>query len=243
MELTLDFLGTRGEIDRRTRDHFRHSALLVSIEGRRLMLDCGSDWLGRLEGVGPDAIVLTHAHPDHADGLRDGAPCPVYATQETIARIGRFGLQEVLVVAPRAPFRLLGLELEAFPLEHSLIAPAVGYRIRAGDAAIFYAPDVLSILDRSAALQEIRLYVGDGASLTRSIVRRRNGVGIGHASIRTQLGWCAEEGVHWAIFTHCGSQLVRGDPGSLRDRVAELGRKLGVRAEIASDGRVVTLSG
>lgn len=52
------------------------------------MLDCGADWLGRVARLRPSAIVLTHAHPDHAAGLADGAPCPVYATAETWDRIG-----------------------------------------------------------------------------------------------------------------------------------------------------------
>ena len=53
------------------------------------MLDCGADWLGRVVRLRPSAIVLTHAHPDHAAGLTDGAPCPVYATAETWDRIRR----------------------------------------------------------------------------------------------------------------------------------------------------------
>jgi glyoxylase-like metal-dependent hydrolase (beta-lactamase superfamily II) len=47
------------------------------------MIDCGADWLARLKAVAPSAIVITHAHPDHAFGLARGAPCPVYATAET----------------------------------------------------------------------------------------------------------------------------------------------------------------
>ena len=47
------------------------------------MVDCGEDWLGNLDGLHLHAIVITHAHPDHAFGLKEGAPCPVYATQIT----------------------------------------------------------------------------------------------------------------------------------------------------------------
>jgi glyoxylase-like metal-dependent hydrolase (beta-lactamase superfamily II) len=60
-----------------------HTALLVSYRGANVMIDAGLDWLGKLKRVDPSAIVLTHAHPDHAWGLKRGAPCPVYAPQKT----------------------------------------------------------------------------------------------------------------------------------------------------------------
>jgi hypothetical protein len=46
---------------------------------------------------------------------------------------------------------------EAFPVDHSLRAPAVGYRITAGCAAIFYAPDLVSIVDEQEALSGLDL--------------------------------------------------------------------------------------
>ena len=63
------FLGTRGEIEARMRRHHMHTSLLVSHRGRDVMIDCGLDWLGKFERLHPDAIVLTHAHPDRAWGL------------------------------------------------------------------------------------------------------------------------------------------------------------------------------
>src|SRR5438874_2077480 len=70
--MRLTFLGTRGEIEARTRRHRMHSSLLVSYRSAKVMIDCGLDWLGKFERLHPDAIVLTHAHPDHAWGLKNG---------------------------------------------------------------------------------------------------------------------------------------------------------------------------
>jgi len=75
--MKLTFAGTRREIELRTRKHRRHSVLVVSYRGFRLMIDCGADWAGRAGELRPGAILLTHAHPDHAWGLRQGAPGPV----------------------------------------------------------------------------------------------------------------------------------------------------------------------
>ena len=141
----------------------------------------------------------------------------------------------------RQPFELDGIGIEAFPLEHSLRAPAVGYRIAAGRVSSFYAPDVASIPDRREALAELDPYVGDGAAIVGPILRRRDGVPIGHASIRDQLDWCRLEGVARAIFTHCGSEIVRGGERVVEEKVEALGRKRGVRAAIAHDGLEVVL--
>src|SRR5205809_3106150 len=83
-QMKLTFLGTRGEIEARTRRHRMHTSLLVSYRGARVMLYCGLDWLGKFERLHPDAIVLTHAHPDHAFDLRKGAPCPLHAPEKTL---------------------------------------------------------------------------------------------------------------------------------------------------------------
>jgi phosphoribosyl 1,2-cyclic phosphodiesterase len=237
----LRFLGTRGEIEARTRRHRRHSSLLVGYRRREVMVDCGLDWRHGLARLRPAAIVLTHAHPDHAAGLRDGAPCPVYAPAETWSAIDRYPVAERGIVEPRRPLTVLGIAFEAFPVEHSLRAPAVGYRITAGRAAIFYAPDLVSIVDEGEALAGLDLFVGDGAAVTRSIVRRRDGRAIGHASIRAQLEWCASAGVRRAVFTHCGSEIVTGDTRLVAAAVRALGSERGIEALIAHDGLELTL--
>ena len=205
------------------------------------MMDCGADWLKALSSVAPTAIILTHAHLDHAEGLASGAPCGVYATGETWSRIARYPIEDRRIVEPRIPFTVGGVKFEAFPVEHSINAPAVGYRIGAGRSTFFYVPDLAAIKDQHGALRGVAFYVGDGASIVRSMVRARDHVLIGHAPVRTQLGWCEQEKVGRAIFTHCGSEIVRGDARRVKARVRDLGREHGVDASLAYDGLTLSL--
>jgi phosphoribosyl 1,2-cyclic phosphodiesterase len=207
----------------------------------QILIDCGADWLGKLRTLRPYAILLTHAHVDHAAGLKNGAPCPVHATAETWDRLKRYAIRDRCTMIPRRPARIGHIDFEAFSVEHSLIAPAVGYRIASGGVAVFYVPDLVSICDRHEALSGIQLYIGDGASVVRPIVRRRGDVLIGHASIRDQLDWCHDEGVSRAVFTHCGSQIVKADVRAVALRVNALGRERQVQARIACDGMSLTV--
>ena len=207
------------------------------------MIDCGADWLKAVKSVAPTAIVLTHGHSDHAFGLADGAPCPVYATAETFSLIDSYPLPDRKIVRPRVPFRVDGVRFEAFPVEHSLRAPAVGYRVTADRATFFYVPDLAAIPDRAAALRGLDVYVGDGATVVRSMVRKRDHVLIGHAPIAAQLAWCGEEGVARAIFSHCGSGIVGSDGRRIAARVRRLGVEQGVEASVAHDGMTLTLAG
>jgi phosphoribosyl 1,2-cyclic phosphodiesterase len=209
----------------------------------RIMIDCGADWLKGLKTVAPTAIVLTHGHGDHAFGLAEGAPCPVFATVETWSLIDRYPLSDRHIVCARAPFRIGGVRFEAFPVEHSIKAPAVGYRVTGDRAVFFYVPDLAAIPDQDEALRGIDLYVGDGATITRSMVRHRDHALIGHAPVAAQLGWCEVEGVRSAIFTHCGSGIVKSDGRQIAARIKKLGAAQGVKASIAHDGQTLSLAG
>ncbi len=239
--MKLTFLGTRGEIDISTKQHRMHSSLMVTYQGTEVMVDCGADWLDKIEDLNPEAIVITHAHPDHAGGLREGAPCPVYAPEAARHLVESYGVRERHVIEHRKEVSIGGIAFEAFPVEHSTRAPAVGYRISAGRVTIFYSPDVVYIHDRKQALSGARLYVGDGATLTRAMVRKRNDALIGHSPIRTQLTWCQKEGVPRAIFTHCGSEIVGGDEQKIGSKVREMAEERGVQARIATDGMEVVM--
>ncbi len=200
------------------------------------MVDAGEDWRGRIGEIRPNAIVLTHAHPDHADGLQDGVDCPAYATKDTWDVIDEFRIGERHVLRESETAGVCGIEFTAVGVEHSIRCPAVGYRICAGAVTIFYAPDVVYITDRDEALNGVRLYIGDGATMQGQMVRRRGEHLIGHAPVRTQLTWCEKAGVPEAIITHCGSEIVTGDERKLNAQLRRWADERGVHAQFAHDG-------
>jgi phosphoribosyl 1,2-cyclic phosphodiesterase len=238
--MKLTFLGTRGEIEVRSRRHRRHSALLVCQDDARIMIDCGADWLNRLGAIAPTAIVLTHAHPDHAWGLAKGAPCPVYATTQTLGLLQRFPICDRRKMPLRRFVSIGGLRFTAIPVQHSIRAPAVGYRVSGRTGSFFYVPDVANLPNASDTLRRADVYIGDGATIRRSMVRKTNTNLIGHAPITMQLDWCAKANVRCAIFTHCGSPIVRGDVRALNASVQQLGYDHGIDARLACDGDRLT---
>lgn len=242
--MKLTFLGTRGLIEPKNRRHRMHSSLLAAYRGKEVMVDCGETWLGRLKEISPRAVVLTHAHPDHAFGLKDGAPCPVYGTRECWNKkeLNEYPIDDRRVLNPREPKVIEGISFEAFEVLHSTRAPAVGYRISAGRVTVFYVPDVVYIQERSDALSGARAYIGDGATITRSMVRRSSGTLIGHAPVRTQLTWCGKEGVPKMYVTHCGSEIVKGDERKLGAELRNMAAERGVKkVTIAGDGMKLIL--
>ena len=238
--MKLTFLGTRGYIDAQTPLHAMHTSTMLSYRGRRVMIDCGEDWLGKIETLHPHAIVISHAHPDHAFGCRHGSPCPVYATPEAWEAMARFPIPEIdrRLLKVRRPASIAGIIFEPFPVSHSVRAPAVGFRVTAGAARLFYVPDVAEIPDRSNALAGIQTYVGDGATLLRPMLREDSAAHqvIGHASVKMQLRWCQEEGVSRMIITHCGSGIVTGDAKAIGRTLRNLAREFDVEITLAYDG-------
>ena len=141
------FLGTRGYIDVRTKKHYRHTATLITYRNKKIMIDCGEDWVKKVWQIKPDAIVLTHAHPDHAWGLKNGSPCPVYATVTTWKLINNFLIPENLrkKLFITKPNIICGINFKPIKIMHSLKAPAVSFLITVNKKNIFYSGDIAYI--------------------------------------------------------------------------------------------------
>jgi len=195
------------------------------------MVDCGKDWQRRLWKVAPTSIVLTHAHADHAWGLVEGAPCPVYATIATWALIDRFPICDRREMPTQKSVMIGGVRFRACPVQHSIRAPAVGYRVSAEGSTMFYVPDVAELPHAAKVLRGIDVYIGDGATIKRSLVRRRGRTLIGHAPIAAQLDSCKRASVKEAV-------LPTAVHKSCRAMHASLTRWFGVLAVITASRRV-----
>ncbi len=89
-------------------------------------------------------------------------------------------------------------------------------------------------------LRGVDVYIGDGATLTRPMVRRRGETLFGHTTVRAQMNWCRRNGVRRAFIVHCGKQLVEMNAAQLQHRVNELAGP-DLRAIVAHDGLEVRL--
>ncbi len=76
---------------------------------------------------------------------------------------GIWPIEEQEVIKPGKKVTVGRFSLKAFEVEHSLLAPAVSYRIEAGKHTIFYVTELVYIYEQRKALKKISLYIGDGA--------------------------------------------------------------------------------
>jgi phosphoribosyl 1,2-cyclic phosphodiesterase len=237
----LIFLGTRGGIKARSQLHHMHSSLLLTHKTTRIIIDRGEDWL-HYPFPPADALLISHAHPDHVGGLARGCPYPVYASKATWTLIKRYPIKDRIILSPYTPFFLGPLTITPFPVNHSLKAPALGYRITNDQHSLFYVPDLASIQHEHQALSHLDLYIGDGAIVTRTmLLRKKDHTLTGHAPISHQLAWCQKYHVPRAIFTHCGSEITNSDPAAIEARINTLAHKYQVPTTIAYDGMTLTL--
>ncbi len=101
--------------------------------------------------------------------------------------------------------------------------------------------DVVAINQRHGALKNCKLYIGDGATILRPMVRAKDRKLFGHTTIRAQLGWCKKERVPRAIITHCGTQIVAGDTKKVENKIEQLGIERGIDVCVAHDGMSIVL--
>jgi glyoxylase-like metal-dependent hydrolase (beta-lactamase superfamily II) len=239
----LTFFGSRGYVKESSPAHTGHSAFLVESAGFRLLCDFGENRRGLLARIRPDAIVVSHAHPDHAWGLAEGTGAPVYASRITHDLLRELPLGRRIVVGPGRRRKAGPFALTLFPVVHSVRCPGTAIRLEAEGKALLYSGDVVNIPDPGRAFAGAALYVGDGSTLTGSLVRRHeSGVLIGHTTIRAQLGWLGRYAVPRAVFAHFGKGPIEMGDEALRTRISELAAEKapGCDVAIATDGATFT---
>ncbi|MGH9316858.1 MAG: MBL fold metallo-hydrolase, partial [Thermoanaerobaculia bacterium] len=216
-----------------------HSAFTIEADGFRLLCDFGQNRKGFLSKIRPDAIFLSHAHPDHASGLEEGTPVPVYASGITHEITKGLPIDRRIVLEPGRAVSVGSFRLTAHPVVHSVRCPCVAARIETAEATLVYSGDIVAFERPEEALRGVDLYVGDGSTLTGSLVRRHaSGALIGHTTVRAQLGWLEKHRVSRAVFSHFGKGPIEMGDRALKRALAELaGKKApGCAVSAARDG-------
>lgn len=131
--------------------HLGHACLLIEVAGARILIDPGVFSSGFEELTGLDAVLVTHAHPDHLDAdklpaLLDANDGVVLATEpELAAQLHALGAR---ALHPGEHLAAAGVDVEAVGGEHALIHPDVprigniGLLVRApGEPVLFHPGD------------------------------------------------------------------------------------------------------
>ncbi len=237
--MLLHFYGTKGYVEEESPAHRGHSGFVIESSGFRLLCDFGQNRKGLLEKIAPDAIFVSHAHPDHAWGLEEGTELPVYASAITHELTRDFSVRRRFVLEPGKSEKVGPWRLTGHPAVHSVRCPCVAARVETPEGVFVYSGDIVSFERPAEALAGARLYIGDGSTLTGSLVRRHpSGALIGHTTVRAQLGWLARESVPRAIFSHFGKGPIEMGESALAEKLAELTAAKAPECEVsaAKDG-------
>jgi phosphoribosyl 1,2-cyclic phosphodiesterase len=211
--IRLTFLGTRADVEENTENHFYHSSLLLqSINAHpfRLLIDYGRIRAYDLSILKPDAILITHAHPDHYLWTLEetNSAVPVYLTRET-HNYGTYAPVHSHILTPYESLTLGPFQIFPYRVFHSTNCPAVGFKIELPDGIVLaYNPDLVDIITKELILPGVDYYIGDGSTIKANLIRRKGGMFFGHTSIPDQISWCKEYGIENIIFTHIGKDTM-----------------------------------
>jgi ribonuclease BN (tRNA processing enzyme) len=166
-------LGSRGEIDRVAPRHRKHSGVLID---DTLLFDLGEP---EFLDYGPEAVFITHLHPDHAFFISRHAKVdiPVYAPEPYQDRVTVREMNE--------PVRTGDYAITPLPTEHSLRVRSAAYLVRKGSESVLYTGDMIALKDDDLP-RPVDLVITEGSYIRRGgLVRREKETGalFGHAGI------------------------------------------------------------
>lgn len=240
--MKLEFLGTKGEIEESSRKHKYHSSLLIKEKNFKLLIDYGMCHKNNLKKIKPNAILITHAHLDHFIFLKKDEEYKgkIYVSKET-KKLAKFK-KKFKIIKIGKWFKIGSFKILAYKVMHSLIAPAIGFKIRISKnkkfRTLIYNPDLVDIIDKNKILKNLDLYIGDGSSIKTNLIRKKGNKLFGHAKIQTQINWCKKYKIKNIIFTHLGKEALEfGD--NLEKHLKQKNKNFNIK--IANDKMVYEL--
>jgi len=240
--MRLKILGTRGEVEEKSRTHLNQTGLLISWRNYRILFDVGEKKFLRTK---PHWIFLTHCHPDHTKGLEDKAPrIPIYVHKAS-TKIEKPGKWFQPFIQFTKPILWKGMLLEAVPCYHSITCPSVGFKFSAGGITIGFFPCLLKPkVSIKEAFSDIDLLLGDTSFLRRPMVRRtKEGRRIGHTCAYQMLRWCDLVGIRNYIAIHFGTIPIRMGDDRLEKLLNKYKDKINpkIKVTLGKDGMSIRL--
>ena len=173
-----------------------------------------------------------NSHPDHVDGIRGRTlQLPVLASRKVISQLRK--ICELRDPRPGSRFEYKDVSLKLIPCLHSVKAPMWGLVLNE-EIGIF--TDIIAPRRGWDVLKNLKVYIGDGSTLNRPIIRRDKETGeiYGHTTMLTQLRKADSYGWKKVIFTHFGKVPVEMGDEKLQEA-------LGQDVLIARDNLTLTL--
>jgi phosphoribosyl 1,2-cyclic phosphate phosphodiesterase len=195
------------------RNRRRRSSILIEKDGTTVLIDAGPDLREQMLSAGVrklDAVIFTHAHADHTQGIDDlrafvvygGTPLPVYGFPELMEQIrARFSYMfgsvtpgyydKPVLIQHDIPQRLTigALDFTLFEQDH-FVCRTIG--IRTGSFA--YSTDVKNLSDDAfATLDGVKTW------LVAAVRREPH---IAHAHLDQVLGWIERVAPDRAMLSH-----------------------------------------
>lgn len=236
---TIKFLGTKGEIEESSEKHKYHSSLLVEKSGTKILIDYGVLHKKDIKKINPDALLITHAHPDHyiLTKKENDLNVPVYLTEETL-EYGKTKPEKYKIIKPGKEFKIKNFRIIPYRVSHSIRCPTIGFKIYLGNRkTLVYNPDLVDIKKKEKILKNVDYYIGDGSCIQANLVRKHKKTKevFGHIRITTQINWCKKYGIKNIIFTHLGKETIRKEKEFKKDHPKVILAYDGMTKELTKD--------
>jgi glyoxylase-like metal-dependent hydrolase (beta-lactamase superfamily II) len=218
-------LGTRGEIEPTAPRHSKHSGVLID---GKLLFDVGEK---EFLDYKPEAVFITHLHPDHAFFVRKFSPfeSKTYAPEES---------RDTRVNILTEPLQLDSYKVTPVPTHHSKLVKSQAYLIEKDGQRLLYTGDVIWIdKEYHPLLEGLNLVITDGSYIRKGGMIRKDketGALYGHGGIPNLVHLFAPFTKH-ILFVHFGSWFYK-DAEAAKKKLAELGEENGVSVTPAYDG-------
>lgn len=220
------------------KDSRLRSSIMIELEGKRLIIDCGPDFRQQMlrENISSiDAIVVTHGHKDHIGGLDDvrafnyilQRPTDVFATAEVQRMVKREfayafqgnkypGVPEIhLHLFGNKPFEVAGIKIIPIKARHYNHQYVFGFRIN----DFTYITDAVEISPR-----EKKKIAGSRFIVINALRKKKH---YSHFNLEEAISILQEMNPERGFLTHISHQMGKHE---------EINKELPEFAELAYDG-------